>query len=212
MRRGKRADFAGQQLGQDRLRQRRALGRVGARAQFVEERERFFRHPAHDGNDIHHVRGERRKRLLDRLLVADIGENLIEYRKLRPQIGRHLQARHRHEREQADGFERNGFAARVRAGNDKRGKILPEPQIAGHHLFRGDQRMPAARDADISAIVHLRLHAAHLAGKARLGEEEIQLGKHVEVMREHLHLGRDAAGERLQNALDFRFFLRLELL
>ena len=129
MRRRQRPHTDVQQALQNRLRQRRALGRVSARAQFVEQHQIIRRHLVHDGHNRRHMPGEGGQALLDGLLVANIGEHLLKYRQFRPQIRRDLQARLRHQRQQTDRFQRNRLAARVRAGDNQRREVLAHPQV-----------------------------------------------------------------------------------
>ena len=57
--------------------QRRALGGVRARAELVKQDEAVFVADLEDLYNILCMRRERGKRLLDGLLVADVGENLL---------------------------------------------------------------------------------------------------------------------------------------
>ena len=61
---------------EQRLGQRRALGRVGPGAELVEQDERARPGRLDDPDDRAQVAGERRQRLGDRLLVADVGEDV----------------------------------------------------------------------------------------------------------------------------------------
>ena len=56
------------------------FGRIGARAQFVEQHETARAGRVDDAHDRAHVAGERRQGLGDRLLVADVGEDVLEDR------------------------------------------------------------------------------------------------------------------------------------
>jgi hypothetical protein len=64
------------------------------------------------------VRGEGRKILLDRLVIADVGEYGIEDGQLRG-FGGHRNARLRHEREQPSGLEADGLAAGIGSADDE---------------------------------------------------------------------------------------------
>src|SRR5215468_9385254 len=57
--------------------------------------------------------GEARETRFDRLLVADVGEDAAEDADAAALACRNQQARLRHQHEQADGLERDRFAARV---------------------------------------------------------------------------------------------------
>lgn len=104
MRRRQRPHTDVQQSLQNRLCQCRALSRVSTRAQFVEQHQIIRRHLVHDGHNRRHMPGEGGQALLDGLLVANIGEHLLKYRQLRPQIRRDLQARLQPPRRQTNRF------------------------------------------------------------------------------------------------------------
>ena len=100
-----------------------------------------------------------------------------------------MQAALRHEGEQAHRLEGDRLATGVGAGDDERGKILPEPQIAGHHLVRINKGMTAAHDLEVPARVHLGQAGAHLPCQKPLGEGKVQ-------MRQQLDIGEDAVRMR----------------
>ena len=102
MRRGHRARMHIQQGGEHRLRQRRALRRIGARAKLVKEHERIRGHTLEDRDDVRHV--TRKGGLFDGLLVADVRENVIKNSQLRAVFRRNLQAGLRHQRKQTRGL------------------------------------------------------------------------------------------------------------
>ena len=104
MRRGHRARMHIQQGGKHRLRQRRALRRICARAKLVKEHERIRRHTLEDRDDVCHVTRKGGKRLFDGLLVADVRENIIKNSQLRAVFRRDLQAGLRHQRKQTRGL------------------------------------------------------------------------------------------------------------
>ena len=84
---------------------------------------------ARDEIDIGDVRGEGGEILLDGLVVADVGEDGVEDGELGA-VGGDGKAGLGHQREQADGFEGDGFAAGVGAGDDE--------LAAGAFEFDGD--------------------------------------------------------------------------
>ena len=75
---------------EERLGERRALGRVGAGAELVEQDERARPRRLDDPDDRAQMARERREALGDRLLVADVGEDVAEDRQpaSRPRPGR----------------------------------------------------------------------------------------------------------------------------
>ena len=124
--------------------QRRALGRVGARAELVQQDERFPVADADDLDDIFHMRREGGERLLDRLLIADVRQHQREHGNKAPVIGGDMQTAFRHQRQKADGLERDGFAARIGAGDDERIEVRSEPDGDRHDRLLVDQRMAGA--------------------------------------------------------------------
>ena len=91
---------------------------IRGRAQFVQQDQRSRCRRARNEVDIGDVGGKRRKILLDRLVVADIGQHGIEDRQLGAIRG-NGNAGLRHQGQQANRFQGNGFSAGVGAGDDK---------------------------------------------------------------------------------------------
>ena len=73
-------------------------------------------------DDVAKMRRERRERLRDGLLVADVGEDSPDHRKAAAVRGDRETAR-RHRREQADRLQGDGLAAGVRTGHDEDAKV-----------------------------------------------------------------------------------------
>ena len=106
-----------EQLLQQRAGQRRALGRVGTGAEFVQQDEGLRAGGLDDAHDVGHVRREGGERLFDRLLVADVGEDVVEDGDARAGLGGHGQSGLGHQAEQSDGLERDRLAAGVGSGD-----------------------------------------------------------------------------------------------
>ena len=123
------------ELVEDRPAQGRAVGRVGAGPQLVQQHQRFPGRLAQDLADPPHVGRERRKRLFQALLIADIGEHVVEDRELRALARGDVQAGLGHQGEQADRFQGHGFAAGVGPGHDQDSKPDAETQVDRHHCF-----------------------------------------------------------------------------
>lgn len=85
---------------------------LGARAELVKENERGAVADFENVDDIFHMRGECRERLLDRLLVADIGKNTVEDGNEASVVCRDVKAALGHEGKKSQRLERDGFAAR----------------------------------------------------------------------------------------------------
>ena len=106
------------QVIEDGARQCRAFLRIGARAKFIEDDQRTLIDLFENADDVRDVTAERAERLLDGLLIANIGIHIVEERQFRTAFSRDVQSALRHERQQTDGFQRNRFSARVRTGNN----------------------------------------------------------------------------------------------
>ena len=173
----RRAGLDFEQRVQDHLSQRRAFCGVGARAQLVEQHQVPGRHLVHDGYDVGHVGGEGGQALLDGLLVANVRVHFLKGGKLRAHGPRNVQAALGHQGHEAQGFQGDGLAAGVGACDDQRGKLLTQPQGAGHHRVPGNERMPDAHQVDDAVLVHLGPHAVQFPAEHALGKYKIQMGQ-----------------------------------
>ena len=82
-----------------RNRKRRALDRIGACAQLIEQHEVALSAAVHDGHDIFHMRGEGGQRLFNRLFIADIRVNVLKQADLTLLVRRNMQTGSRHQAE-----------------------------------------------------------------------------------------------------------------
>ena len=190
--------------------QRRALGRVRAGTELIKQQQRPVVAVLEDAHDVRHVRRECGQRLLDALLIADVGHDLVEHRHGAAVSARDVQAALRHGGEQANGLERDGLAAGVRAGDDERVKFAAERNIDRHGGVLRQERM--ARAAQLQLLIRqLRRDRVKLVGELGLGKNEVQAHEHVKVARDILPV-RGALGRELgEDALDLRFFARAQL-
>ncbi len=97
--RGDKGDAAAlDQVAQDGARQGRAFLRVGARAELIEDHQRAGIGLLQDADDVGDMPAEGGQRLLDGLLIADIGVDRVEAGQLGAALSRDVQAALRHER------------------------------------------------------------------------------------------------------------------
>ena len=68
--------------------------------------------------------GKRAETLLDALLISDIREDLTKDTELRAGSGRNVHAALRHESQQSDGLENDGFSSCVRTCHEEQVEIL----------------------------------------------------------------------------------------
>lgn len=154
MRRDESRASAFEQVTQDRARQRRALLRIGARAEFVEDDERTMVNVFEDANDVGDVTAERAERLLDGLLVADVGKDAVKKWNLRAALRGDVQSALRHEGEQADRFERNRFAARVWSRDDDRARPFFRVHVNRHGGLRIEEGMAGVSEINFRFSIY----------------------------------------------------------
>ena len=190
--------------------ERRALGRIGARAELVEEDERAGPRDLQDLAHLAHERREGREVLGEALLVADHRQHLIRERDAASRRGRDVAARLGHEHEEPAGLERHGLAARVRAAEDQTGPVgrhaeVDRDDVAGSRRGApplGDQeRMAGPPEVEVTARLHQRLGGVEPLGERGAGEDEVE---RAEALDEAFQRGEDrahAVGQLGQDAL-----------
>ena len=93
-----------EQVVHDRARQRRALLRIGARAELIKDDQLTMINLPEDANDVRDMAAECAERLLDALLISDIGMDRLETWQFRAALRRDVQPTLRHQGQQSDGF------------------------------------------------------------------------------------------------------------
>ena len=189
-------------------RQGRPFVRVGPGADFVEQHEGRGGEPCGRFRDVAHVGRKGREVGGDRLVVADVGENLPEHGQpggARRDVEPHL----RHQRKQPRGLERDRFPPGVRAAdhqhvvlpvqferNGDRGPPRAAQGVLEHRVPRIDQFAgPVFRDP--------RRDALELLGEegSRLGD--IQLGDQLEKGAQGIGAAPEDVGQGAEDTGDF---------
>ena len=139
---------------------------------------------------------ERRQRSLDRLLVADVGEDRLDEGDARAGSACDLQSRANHQAGEPDGLEQHGLAAGVRPRDDdaKRGMLEHDVvgddhgrrRFAGRAAEQQQHRMREAAQFERNVEANLRRRRVQVAAEpcprgreidgAMLGERDLQLG------------------------------------
>ena len=199
---GRRDQGAGpDEVVEERLGQRRALGRVGPGAELVEQDQRARPGRLDDADDRAQVAGERRERLGDRLLVADVGEDVAPDRQPAARFGRHVEAGLVHQAEEAERPQRDGLAAGVRAGHDQRGVAVAEPDVDRDDRA-GQARMAGRQQDRLGPLGGLGPAGAHLARERRLGRPEVELRQRPERLAQGIGVGGHERGQLVEDARD----------
>ncbi len=160
------------------------------------------------------MRAERRETGLDRLLVADVGEAIIEERDAAlvahgggdPRLG--------HRGEQAERLEQHRLAAGVRAGEEQRALARVHREVERDHGAgtRGEQRMAAGEDREAFARRReRRRHARELIREASARVQRVEHDERLERFGEAIAQRTHLVGERREDALDLVALLRLDL-
>ncbi len=188
-------------------RERRALDRIGAGGDLVEQHERPRRRRLEHVDEVAEMARERRERGGDRLLVADVREHVGEDGHARP-LGRHVQTALVEQGQEPERLERNRLAAGVGAAEHEHAHAR-ERQIDGHDSRRVEQRM--ARGDELDVVRRLDRAAAPAARERAAGEREVDVGEHLDGVRELVRVVADLARELGQDARDLVALVALEL-
>jgi hypothetical protein len=163
--------------------ERAAFLGVGGAAEFVEEDERFVGDTAEHEGDLADVGGEAGEGFGDGLVVADVGEDLIEDGEFGG-YGGDGDAGLGHEGEEAGGFHGDGFAAGVGACDEECACGAVDGERDGDDFFAlGFEDVfeeGVAGFGEVQAAGEFGGDAAELAGEAGLGEGEVEIGDGVD--------------------------------
>ena len=109
------------------------------------------------------------------LLVADIGVNAVQQRHHRV-VRRHLEAGVGHHGQEAHGFQGDGLAAGVGAGDDQHWPTLGDADRGGNHVTR-QQRVTPADDLHALGLARVQQNGRHGPQRCRvapLGRGQVQ--------------------------------------
>ena len=136
------------------LGERRTLDGIGAGGDLVEEHERVRGRALEDPDQVPQVRGEGREAHRDRLLVADVDEDLVEDGQRRL-VRRWPQTALVERGGEPEGLQRHGLAARVRPADHERAQAA-ELEVDRHGGGAVEQRVPRSAQDDLPARRHHR--------------------------------------------------------
>ena len=191
--------------------QGRALHRVRAGSQLVEQHQAVAVRLLQNLHDVHHVGGEGGEALLDALLVADVRQHPLIYGHGAAVRRRDVEAALGHQRQQPQGFEGHGLAAGVGAGDHQGVKGIPQLDVDGHRRLGVQQGVPGLPQVDGPVPADLRPDGVHLVAQLAPGEDQIQVHQGVIVPLDVLPVGGGLGGELRQDPVDLLLLLGLEL-
>ena len=192
--------------------QRRALHRVGARPQLVEQDQALLIRQLQYLHCVGHVRREGGQALLDALLVAHVRQHPVEHLHGALVAGGDVQAALGHQAQQPQGFQRHGLAAGIGAGDDQRVIRAAQRHRHRHRLGRIQQGMPCPLQVDAAPLPHQRTPRVHGIAQLCPGENGVQLHQQVVVVQDVLPLRRALAGQYTQHPVDLLFLTGLQFL
>jgi hypothetical protein len=164
--------------------------------------------------EILQMRAERRQARLDRLLVSDIGERVVEDRDAALRTDRRRDSGLRQRRQQTDRLEQDGLAACVRPGHEERSLVRIHRQIERNDIstLRDEQRVAAVLHVEpLARRDERRGRAGECVGETCAGEQRVELDERVERRDNFVAPRAQLVGQLDQNALDLFDFIRLEL-
>ncbi len=160
------------------------------------------------------MRAERREARLDRLLVAHVGEDVVEARDARLGTDRRGHARLSERRDQPQGFEQYGLAAGVRAGHEEGPFVRGHREVERDHVHAlGEQeRMAPVVDLEsVSRVDEARRRALVGVGETRAREKAVQLDEGGECRDHRVAVRAQRVGEREKDAIDLGHLLVFQL-
>ncbi len=187
--------------------ERRALDRVGAGGDLVEQHERPRRRRLEDVHEIAEVSREGRERRRDGLLVADVGQHVGEDRQTRA-LGRDVQAALVQQRAQPERLQRDRLAARVGSAEHEHPDAR-EREIDRHDGRRIEQRMAGGDELDVAG--RLDRAAAPAARERSAGERDVDRGQHLDGVRKLVRVVADMPRELGQDPRHLVALVALEL-
>ena len=174
-RRGKHATL--EERLEHRHRERRALIRVGARADLIEKREVAALRLGKRCDDVPKMRGERRKRLRDRLLVADVGEDAADHWHA-PAVRGNGETARCHRGQQADRLERHSLAPGIRTGDDENAELTAEAHVdADDGALLHEERVARVDEIEHAVGVELGPGRLQRIGIEGFREDEVEGGE-----------------------------------
>ena len=172
-----------------------AGGRLGAAAEFVDEHQRLLSGADYDFLEILQVGAVGTEVVLQRLVVADVDEYVVENHEFRHFGGRHQHAPLEHVLQQSDRLEADRLSAGVRAGDDQDafGAVQMEIQrddllaFAGQSLL--EDGVAGLAQPELSVLRNDRHSGYHIEGHKGLGADEIYLAEELSGLQQFGQIG-----------------------
>ena len=115
-----------------------------------------------------------------------------------------------HQRQQADGFQGDGFTAGIGAGDHQSVEVAAQPHGDGHNGFFINERMAGAFQLQLAISADLRLHGVHGIGQLGAGKNTVDGHQHLIVVVDGVLIQGRLRRQLCQNPLNFRLFLDLQ--
>jgi hypothetical protein len=201
MRREHHAGTAFEKVGQHAGRERGAFDRIGPGAGLVEDDEAARSRLVSDRCEVGCMRGERREIALDRLRIANVGEDGAEARQARAVRGMDEEPRLREQRREPERLEGDRLPAGVRTGDRQAVLVVAKRQVDRHDVAMREleERMANRAQDDIGRAEH-RSRGAMDACELRGGGVRIDARQRRLERRERVGVRAHEVGELDANA------------
>ena len=207
------------QVAQDGTGNRGAFLGIGSGSQLIQNHQRPRVGLAQDVDDVGDMPAEGAQRLLNGLLVPDVGIHRIETQQGGATLGRDVEAALGHKDQQAHGLKRDRLAARVWPRDDNGERAWLWVHINRHDRVRIQQRVACVQQANrrrwrtldvpCSRILWFcgsgtgmehRLTGAERLGKLGLGEGEVKCRQVLDSIPQIVRMHPHESGEFSQNS------------
>ena len=149
--------------------------------------------------------------LLNALFVPNVSKHFREDGELGSVQSGNVESGLAHEGEKSHCFQGHCLAPGVGAGDHQKVKIFPQVNVYGHHFLPVQKGMASFPDMDVQVAVEDGLGGVHLQGQLCLGEDKVQKGHELLVVRQFLRVLPGLGAEGCKDFLDLFFFFQLQL-
>ena len=206
------------QLREDRLGDRSAGGRLGARAELVDEHEGAVVRPAEHVLHVHEERTVCTEVVVYRLVVSDVHHHAVEYHHLRSLRSRDQHAPLEHILKKSDSLQADRLTSGIRAGNQKYVLLFCQSRGQRHDLLSLLLERALKKRVSRLAQIHLSIFRDYrhsgdeIQRYLRLGHDEVGLAEIFRSLEQFRNIWPEELSELEEYAHDLALLRELQLL